>query len=99
MCGYSIYIYIGVGQNNWNNADFTQIFQWPVCYIKNIDSGLIIGVYIQTCLFTYLNSVMVLDMAALENPSSSAVFVTVAPAIQAPTIYPFSNWIRSCILS
>ena len=34
----------------------------------------------------FLNSVMVLDMAALENSSSSAILVTDSPAIRAPTI-------------
>ena len=34
----------------------------------------------------FLNSVIVLEIEALEKPSSSAVLVTEAPAIQAPTI-------------
>ena len=44
-----------------------------------------------------VNSVMVLDMVVLEKPSSSAVLVTEAPAIRAPTIRPF-NSVRSRIL-
>ena len=45
----------------------------------------------------FLNSVMVLDMAALEKPPSSYVVVTEAHAIGVTTICPFLNSVRSRI--
>ena len=40
------------------------------------------------------NSTLVLDMLALEKPSSSAGLVTEAPAIRVPAICLFSNSVR-----
>ena len=47
--------YTRVVQNNWNSADYTPIFQWPINYIKNIDKNFSMGVYIH-CRWVYLFS-------------------------------------------
>ena len=46
-----------------------------------------------------LNSVMVLDIVALEKPSASAVLLTEAPAILATTVCHFLNSAESRILT